>query len=297
MPDALEVSWDDYRFFDEVARAGSIRAAARVLGVDHATVSRRLANLESSFQVKLLVRGSDGVRLTEAGDELHRAAASVRAELLSVQRKITGADVPLSGRIRVSTHAVLATRFLVPGIAEFRRAHPNIDIDLDLSPQVVSLAMNQADVAIRVTTDPADDTIARRISGFGYAVYAAHDYLSSHDPHAAPGECQWVGWDERGPYPCALRDEHFSAVPVHGRFPAIPAQLEATACGMGLAALPCFMGDSDSRLCRLTDAYEATAVYVLRHPDHRSTVRVRAFYDHIRAFIGGQAPQLEGRAA
>lgn len=292
---ATEVSWDDYRFFGEVARAGSIRAAARTLGVDHATVSRRLASLESALSVKLLVRGADGVKLTEAGEELQRTATVVHRELLSVERRITGADTPLCGRIRVSTHAVLGASILMPGIAEFCSAHPQIDVALDLSTQVVSLSMNQADVAVRVTAEPPDDTIARRISGLSYAVYAARAYLATHDPHASPDNCRWIGWDPDGPYPTALKDMNFLGVPVHGEFATIAAQLQAAAHGMGLAALPCFMADADDRLQRLTEPHEATAVYVLRHPDHRSTPRVRVFYEHIRQVLQDHAAALEGR--
>ena len=97
MVDPAAVNWDDYRFFDEVVRAGSIRGAARVLGVDHATVSRRITSLETAFSVKLLVRAADGVKLTEAGDELRLAAVAVRRELQSAQRRIAGRDTPLSG--------------------------------------------------------------------------------------------------------------------------------------------------------------------------------------------------------
>ncbi|MGH1343569.1 MAG: LysR family transcriptional regulator [Nannocystales bacterium] len=297
MAGALEVSWDDYRFFCVVAESGSLRAAARTLQVDHATVSRRLANLEVALAVKLVVRGADGVKLTEAGDELQRATGAIKRELLSVERRITGVDLPLSGRVRVSTHAVLGTAFLVPAIASFCATHPEIEVLLDLSPEVVNLSMNQADVAIRVTTVPDGDTIARRVSGFAYAVYASHDYLASHDPEGKPAECRWVGWDENGPYPTALKDERFPEVPVHGRLGGIPTQLEATAQGLGLAALPCFLADPQGRLCRISEPLEATAVYVLRHPDHRSTPRVRAFYEHVRAALERGSPQLEGRCS
>lgn len=297
MVDPAAVNWDDYRFFDEVVRAGSIRGAARVLGVDHATVSRRIASLETAFSAKLLVRAAGGVKLTEAGDELRLAAAAVRRELQSAQRTISGRDTPLSGRIRVSTHAVLGTKFLIPSIVAFRRAHPKIDVTLDLSADLVDLAMNQADVAVRVTQVPPDETIARRTCGFGYAVYGAPSYLSCHDPVADPTNCEWIGWDERGPYPTAIKDELFSEVPIRDRFPAIVSQLEAAAAGLGLAALPCFLADQDHRLRRVSFEHEATSVFVLRHPDHRSTSRVRAFYEHIRRFIEDNAALLEGTSS
>ncbi len=296
MPEGSAISWDDFRFFDEVIRAGSIRAAARALGVDHATVSRRLAQLESAFAVKLLVRHPSGVKLTTAGEELQAATVVARGEFQSVERKIRGRDAPLSGRIRLSTHRVLGDEFLIPSIAGFRASHPDIDIDVDLSPDVVDLALNQADVAVRVTQAPPQDTIARRGAGFGYAVYGSVTYLGTHDPVGEPTECAWVGWDERAAYPAELKADGFAEVPIRDRLPSILAQVEAAASGLGLAALPCFLADAQPRLQRLSEPREMTAVYVLRHPDHRSTARVRALYEHIKDFISEHSAALEGRS-
>lgn len=295
MKDIDELNWDDCRIFSEVVRAGSIRGAARGLGLDHATVSRRLANLEATLAVKLLVRAASGVQLTAAGEELRATTLEVGREIQSAARRISGANAPYSGRIRLSTHAILGTQFLIPSISEFRTSHPQMEVDLELSSQVVDLAMNQADVAVRVTNQPREDNIARRVSGFSYAVYTSRLVLSSHGAENCASRNVWVGWNDANPYPVSLKQEYFPDVPIRNCFPTIASQLEATASGLGLAALPCFVADGDPRLRRLSEPREVTAVFVLRHPDHRSTARVRAFYDHIGAFIAKRAPLLEGR--
>ncbi len=288
------MSWDDLRFFHEVIRAGSIRAAARRLGVDHATVSRRVSHLESSLNVKLLVRNADGVSVTDAGEQLSSATEEAHGVFQSVQRRIGGLDSPLAGRVRVSTHAVLGADFLISPLVAFRLAHDSIEIDLDLSPEVRDLAMNQADLAVRVTNVPPEDTIARRAAGFAYAVYASEAYLANHAPRKDPTACSWIGWEEDGPYPTSLKDD-FPTILVRDRFAAIPSQVSAAAAGLGLAALPCFLADADSRLKRVSEPREVTSVFVLRHPDHRSTARVRELYEHLRRFIEEHAARLEGR--
>ncbi len=286
-------SWDDLRFFDSVVRAGSIRKASKLLNVDHTTVSRRVAALESALNAKLLIRTASGVELTAAGEDVWETAQAMRNAVESVERKVRGADSPLHGRVRLSTHAVLGTCFLVDALAQFRAEHPTIEVELDLSHELVDLSLNQADVALRVANAPPLDSIARRVAGFAYAVYAARGYATTHDLSDS-SSCEWVGWDPTRPYPIEMKADLFPDVPVTNIFPSILSQHEATALGFGLAALPCFLGEPDDRLVRVSEPRVVTSVYLLRHPDKRATSQVTKLFSSLLSFLTPKRGLFEG---
>ena len=109
--------WDDLRFFLAVARAGRLTVAARRLGADHATVSRRISALESALKAKLFERRPQGYALTEHGERLLAKAETMETQALAVSSEIGGADLALSGIVRIGTPDGFGTMFLAPRTA------------------------------------------------------------------------------------------------------------------------------------------------------------------------------------
>src|ERR1700739_3830216 len=109
--------WDDVRFFLAVARAGSLSAAARVLGVGHVTVGRRVTLLEKKLGVTLLNRTPDGFVTTSAGEAILRQCAARESAAMDLERTVAGRDALLTGSVRITTTEGLAYQLVVPAIA------------------------------------------------------------------------------------------------------------------------------------------------------------------------------------
>ena len=140
--------WDDLRFFLAVARSGRLTAAARRLGADHATVSRRITSLEESLKAKLFERRPQGYTLTAHGERLLAKAESMETEALAIQSDIGGADMALSGTVRIGAPDGFGTYFLAPRLASLSKAYPGLELQLIAMPRLLSLSKREADVAI-----------------------------------------------------------------------------------------------------------------------------------------------------
>src|SRR6516164_8942592 len=122
--------WDDVRFFLAVARAGSLSAAARVLGVGHVTVGRRITVLEKRLRVTLLARTPDGFATTSAGEAILRQCMAMENAALDLERVAAGRDSLATGSVRVTATEALAHRVITPAIAELRKSHADLRVDL-----------------------------------------------------------------------------------------------------------------------------------------------------------------------
>lgn len=289
--------WDDLRFFLAVARKGSIRGAAALLGVNHSTVSRRIDAYEKKLGTRLFERLPSGYFITQAGEEMRQSAEIIEAEVDTIDRHVFGRDARLSGVLRVTLTDSMAQKLLMPDLVEFTKAHPAIELDLITSNSTANLARREADVAIRVSNDPPDNLVGRRILKFALANYASVDYLDRHDLSKPGSNITWIGAGDLVPDPQWVRDSPYPGAPArnHAHHPLI--QLEAAKAGMGMAVLPCFLGDTEPGLRRVLPATTTPGqdIWLLTHEDLRHTARVRLFIDYIAKAILTRKGLLEGR--
>lgn len=260
------MTWDDYRYFLEVARRGSVRAAATRLSVNHATVLRRIASLERRLSARLFDRLPSGYVMTAAGEEILAAAEDMERRAHDIDRAIVGRDARLSGELRVTLPQVLAVSGFMEELAEFARAHPAIRLEIDTSYAVLDITRRQADVAIRLAyagQSPPGHLIGRRVTPVSQARYRASD--------GRPGEDRPVLKEVEAEAPGA------TAIPVV--ISDVLTQAAALRVGVGVGRLPCFLGDPDPGLRRADDdAPEHYGdLWVLTHRDLGRTPRVRAF--------------------
>lgn len=290
------MNWDDLRFLLAVARKGSIRGAAQTLGVNHATVSRRLTSLEDALGARLFDRLPGGYFLTPTGEELLAAAERVEEETNGIERRVVGRDSELRGLLRVTMPDSAALKLLMPGVAEFAEAHPYIELELIPSYAIVDLSRREADVAVRFSNNPAPNLVGRRLLRMARAIYASDAYLARHDPTDGESGATWLGWNDTVPDPQWVRESPFPTVPIRNRIAHSMTQLEAAKAGMGMTFLPCFMGDTEPTLRRVRpDTVPDLQLWLLTHEDLRNTTRVRAFMDFIAAAILRERDLLEGR--
>ena len=289
--------WDDLRYFLAVAGNGSIRGAAAVLGVNHSTVSRRIDGFEKRIGTRLFVRMPTGYFLTQAGEEMRTSAQNVAAEIDSIDRRVVGRDARLSGLLRVAVHDTLAQKLLMPGFVAFNAAFPDIELELKISSSMANLTKREADVAIRITNDPAENLVGRRILKYATAGYASLDYLACHDLENDDSGVTWVGWNDTVARPQWVRDSAYPKFEARNRIFHPMTQLEAAKAGMGLCMLPCFLGDSEPALRRIPPAIAVPDrdIWILTHEDLRQTARVRQFSDFMAGEILAKKDLLEGR--
>lgn len=292
------MQWDDLRIILAIGRAGSLAGAARDLGVNHSTVFRRLNTFEENLGVRLFDRLPSGYALTVAGEEMRASAEMVEREIDRLDRRITGQDLRLHGSLIVTTTDTLATGILGPHIARFKRAYPDVDLELILDNQNFSLSKRQADVAVRPTLTPPETLVGRKICDMGFAPYRAKTMTGPHLQDLAL--MPWVTVDDSLAH--LASDKWFRRELPHAmvtmRSNSLQGIMMAAEAEIGAAILPCFMGDRSALLDRIGDPIDGSgsALWLLTHEDLRRTARVRAFLDFMADALRTDIDTLEGRA-
>src|SRR5580692_11144960 len=194
VPKRTMIDWDDVRYFLAVARGGSVRAAAERLGVNHSTVLRRIAQLEERLGAQMFDKLPSGYRVTAAGEEVLELANQMEASSNQLETRVFGRDQSVRGLLRVTLASTLATHLLMPDFVDFARLHPEVEMEILSSDDLVNLTNREADVAIRVVYDR--NALPLNLHGlkgpelFG-SVYMSRDLLKSWRA-GAPDRIRWI---------------------------------------------------------------------------------------------------------
>ena len=173
------MDWDNVRVFLAVARAGQFVAAARRLGLDHATASRRVAALEAALGRKMFDRRTTGAKLTSAGERFLAAAEQMESAFLHAQAEVSDVDVELSGDVRIGAPDGFSTYYLAGALRDFAEKHPGVRLQLAPLPQLTPLARRELDIVIGLDKPETGRFVARRLTDYSLGIYASADYLAS----------------------------------------------------------------------------------------------------------------------
>ncbi|MFG1358803.1 LysR family transcriptional regulator [Xanthobacter pseudotagetidis] len=292
------IPWDDFRLVQAIAETGSLAGAAEQLSVNHSTVFRRLGALESQLGARLFERSRAGYVPTPTGEEMVRLAERMAEEVNAVERRITGQDLRPSGELRVTTNDTLLVHLLTPILASFRKAYPEIRLDIVVANPSLNLSKRDADVAIRASDRPGDTLVGRRIASIAWAVYGRpgdctggleaqdfrrHDWLGFGDPLNGIKAVKWLR-------------ERVGEEKIVYRVNTVLGLAEAVAAGIGLGLLPCMIAERARGLVRVLPPQPEleAGLWLLTHPDIKATARVRAFMDHAARELGKLKPLIEG---
>ncbi|MFC7478019.1 LysR family transcriptional regulator [Dankookia sp. GCM10030260] len=295
------LDWDDLRFFLAIARTGSLSAAARELRVTQSTVGRRLASLESGLGTRLLHRTPDGYVPTLAGEAILGQVERVETEVLAVERTTGGHDALLEGVVRVTAVETLASHVLIPAFCALQRGTPEIGIELLADVRHLSLAMREADIALRLTRFEQHDLVTRRIGTMAHGLYASPAYLNRYGaPDFAagcPGHRLVTGLDGAEVTQAARwMTEAAPRAAVALQTDSPEAQLQAALCGEGMACLSRLRGDAfGAALLRLRSPWPQAVVeiWLAVHKDNRRTPRIRLVLDAVTAAVRDRASDLD----
>ena len=171
------MKWDNLRIFLAIARSGQILGAARKLGLDQATASRRLSALESDLGATLFERHTTGVVVTPAGERLLPIAERMESEAMAAQSIVGQSDVALSGTVRIGAPDGFGNFFLAPLLAEMAQTHPELRIQLVPMPRNFSLSKREADIAITLERPTEGRLFARKLTDYTLGLYASQTYV------------------------------------------------------------------------------------------------------------------------
>ncbi|MGR9088199.1 MAG: LysR family transcriptional regulator [Gammaproteobacteria bacterium] len=172
-----EVMLGSIELFCLCAESGSFSTAAVKAGLSPPAVSRTIGRLERRLGVKLFIRTTRSMNLTEAGERYFRQCRQALAQLSDAERELAGAQLNPQGTIRISIPTPLGHRYVLPLLPEFRRLYPDVRIIVHLSNRNIDFIGDGYDLAIRMRTPPVSELIARPIANASLMVAATPEYL------------------------------------------------------------------------------------------------------------------------
>ena len=278
-------NWDDLRIFRAMAKARSIRAAAAELKTTHATVSRRIRALEDDLGSALFERRQEGYVLTAFGQSMMDLTQGVTAGIDAIDRLAFGQDGSLAGPVRLSVLEDLYHKVLAEPLDMFMCSHPMIELAIETTSSFRGVHRREADVIVRITSEPPEQAVGRKVANSPLAVYGAPSYLNQR-----PEVDRWIALD----YPPTVQ-------PLLNARPAFLANsltvvADALRRGQGIGLLPCFMAEGDSSLVRLPEVelIPDKEIWTLTHQDILHNPRVRLLMDHLYRTFAEQRGNIEG---
>lgn len=276
--------WNDLRYFLAIARTGTLARAASELDINATTVGRRLAALEEAVQTRLFDRTPEGYALTPAGRDLLQRAVRMEEEAFALEREVVGADQRMSGTVRVTATEMIATRFIMPRLHQFRTLHPEIAIELECSHRHVSLMRREADIALRLARPREENVVTRRLADIPLALYAAPRYLESRgapkDPERSLSGHDLVLFADTRAFTLenAWLDPRIEGARVVMRSDSVSSIFTAALAGAGIALLPRAAAEREPGLTRIatTTAPEPRVIWQTVHQDLQKNARIRA---------------------
>jgi DNA-binding transcriptional LysR family regulator len=284
MPDKKRtgrLDWEDVRYFVALARNGTLSATARGLRVNHATVARRIASLETLLGRPLFDRRASGYALTADGKAVLDEARSMDEAALSVLRRLD-AGTELSGLVRLTVGRVLAEHFVIDRLRTFHDRYPAIDLEVIGGSRVVSLARREADVALRYGSPKDSELVTRRVATITFGLYASPAYRDKLKAGDTPA---FIGFDEASDFiaEAAWLARRFGERRFSFRTNSQTTQAAAARAGYGVALLPRYVAADDQKLVQVLpgERLPERDVWLVIRRDLTKVPRVRAVTDHL----------------
>lgn len=269
-----EISLDDYALFLAVADAGGAAAAARATGVPLPTLSRRMAELERRAGQRLFLRGSRGYALTAEGRALAERAAGLRDVRHSLRRWQSGERA--RARVRI-TAGLWTMRAIARNIGRIWTPEAIWVPELLASNAVIDIARREADIGIRSVRADQSWLAVRRLGPVAHAVYGVADapegFVSlTEGAPTTPAE-RWLRATAPGSVITTVSDARLA--------------LDLARAGLGRVILPCFAGDAEAGILRLSEPIPDLLhdEWIVSHHDARHDPPVRAALDALTPFL------------
>jgi DNA-binding transcriptional LysR family regulator len=292
------MDWDDLKFVLAVARAGSAHRAARELKVNQTTVMRRIAQVQADIGGDLFETKQSGQTLTPLGQSVAAAAEKIEGEVIALQSTIAAQQRVLSGSVRFTSNEALTNRMVMPSLKIFRKQYPGIAVELITADRRLDIARGEADVALRAGARPeGSGVVAQRFPDTPWTVYCSRTYAEEHGTPGTPDELKaHAVVSIEGPLttlPAFLWFSRLtSGASIGTRSNSMTNLASALKGGLGIAPLPCIIGDAEADLMRCFPPVPelTTEVWLVIREDIRQAPHVRAFVDFLAAHLRARMP-------
>lgn len=287
------VDWQDLQFLMAFAQHGSLSRAAEIMDVNRTTVTRRLENLENHLGTKLVERVGRSLELTEAGHEALAAAELMQGEIHSLERNISGRDQRLAGVIKIITTGRIAS-IIGPNLDHFGRLYPDVLLEVNVSNNPDEMEMMEADIVIRLTWNPVESMIGRKLAEPATAIYA--------DPKTAERmpRLRAVSYISSG-LDASISDYIRGVLGIE---PVVAMKTNSmdlikqlVAAGRGVASIPCYVAEGEPGLVRVSEPWREGMpdLWLQYHPRLKRLARGRVFTQYLIEVFEDIRPMLEGK--
>ncbi|WP_422376032.1 LysR family transcriptional regulator [Roseibium sp.] len=282
------MNWDDIRIFLSIARTGQILAAARRLGLNHATVARRLTALEDSVGTRLFDRSTSGCVLTDAGTRFFERAERIEAEALAAEADLGGDTPGITGTVRIGAPDGFGVAYLAPRLGQLTARHPGLTVQLVPVPRSFSLSRREADIAVTIDRPDTGRLVAGKLVDYSLGLYASKTYLKEHGTPTSSGDLgahDLIGYVEDLLYSPSLNYGAEISRDWTARFEIASAlgQTEAVRGGAGIGILHDFIARDDSALVAVLPELKLKRAYwMVTHESSRPLRHVAAVQEFLR---------------
>ena len=259
----MKVRWDDFETVLEVWRTGTQERAAAALGLDQATISRRIARLEQAAEIKLFMRRGGRLVPTPAGEVFVSRLALVDEAVAAARTALATANAIAETTVRIASTPLLIDQVLAPSLGALPRRYPGLKVDLSPRSDGLSLVAD-SDLALRESKPQDEGLVLRRAAVMPFRIYA---------PAARPDCAEWVGiLPAEEPMPHSRWSaENVPRAKVAVRVAEWSTALVAVAKGVGRSPLPVFMGRREPAILPVSDVVFAHEIWVAHHGDSART--------------------------
>lgn len=285
------MNWDDVRIFLAVARTGQILAASKRLGLNHATLSRRLTSLEEALKTRLFIRRTNGCELTAEGAVFLVSAERMETEMLAAQANLGHTDTAIAGTVRVGAPDGFGVSFLAPRMGRLIERHPELKIQLVPVPRSFSLSQREADIAITLERPEQGRLVSSKLTDYTLGLYASRDYLAQHgkpeDVDALKAHPR-IGYVEDLIFTASLNfsGEVMRSWDAGFEISTAIGQTEAVRSGAGIGILHDYIARQYQELVRiLPEVSIRRAYWTTYHESARDLVRVRSVIDFLQELV------------
>lgn len=291
------LSWDDLRVFLNVARGGNLSRAGRSLGMDHATVGRRISALEFALETPVFERDRQGYRLNAQGREMLAYVEAIEANIITLGDLLNGDQPGLAGHVRIATMEGIASLYLSEQFVDFKRRQPGITIELVTSATDVRIAHREADIFVAFFPPSDTNLEVRQIGKFQLHLYASPKYLTENGLPVRTEQLQqhkFVGYIDELIQLDAVRwlDDAVSNASISFHSTSMISQMFSAVAGGGIVMLPAFANAERFGLQRiLEDAIVVERkIWMSCHQYLRNVPRIRAVATFLEELIGQHYP-------
>ncbi len=287
--------WNDLRYFLAVAQQGTLTGAARRLGTDHATVSRRVGALERAIGAKLFERAPQGYFLTLSGERLLAHAEAMEAQATAATEELGRPEVGIAGTVRINSLEGFGNVFLAPRVGRFAEKHPQLRLELVTIQQIVALSKREGDVAVGLAPPKESRFVTTKLTDYDLGLWASPAYLARRPPILKRADLEghaFVGYVDDLVFTRGLDylDEVLPGLKARIQSSSLTAQMAITEQGYGICVLPRFMAHGRPGLVPILaeEVRISRSYWLFTHGDLADTARVRTVTRFIQEEIAAE---------